>query len=298
MKNYMKLLLASLLVGASLSAAQSSINYRKATIADVNALMEIYDQFDENDAHNLLLFPIEMRQDVLVGNLKKGRIFVATVKEDSDEKIVAFAKAFFVTDDEERKEIMRQEELRINPLLVEKGSTKCLSHGMYIISKSSINDYNQQLKLIEMSPEAHDHYEQIYLYDAPCAYVYVGGMYTIKGYRDQGINTKILRYALNSLQDEIKLHFHNNSNCKYIALLYGQVDANAHQKIQVRPFVDLVIKVCDQMNISLDDQLDVCYASYLSYKPEITMTSTGPQFSFNVEKNRGRGNILLVNIRR
>jgi hypothetical protein len=167
------------------------------------------------------------------------------------------------------------------------------------MSKSVINDYSQKLELVEpMSDEANEHYQQVYLHDAACAYIYVGGMYTVKDYRGRGINTEILREALKSLRNDIARHLENNPACTYIALLYGQVDANAQQKIQVRPFVDLVINVCDQMNISLDDTFNVCYAAYLSYKPEIIMKDGKPQFLLNVEKNKGRGNILLISIRR
>jgi hypothetical protein len=107
MKNFMKLLLVPLFLGASLSAAQKPVDYRIATEDDADALMEIYAQFNEEDAHNLLLFPIEMRRDDLVKNLIKRRIYVATVSEGQREKIVSFAKVYFMTVEADRIDTMR-----------------------------------------------------------------------------------------------------------------------------------------------------------------------------------------------
>lgn len=258
------------------------IQYRVATVDDVTELCNLYDTFTHDDEQRLLVFPKQVRGVILEKTVGKERIFVATDQGN----IVGFVKLFLIDDQKELAEIFSQE-LRL-------GQGDPLIDCSYHISQGHALDFGSPLVACD-SFLVQDEYPLLCATNNSCIYIYYGGAYTCPSHRGQGINTDLIRIALGQLAADCKkIIEYNPTDAKYIALAYGQVEANTHQKGMIRIFADFVQKVT---NICSDEYVQ--HIAYRSYKPVITFNKNTEELEVgpDVAENRGQGNLAVIKLR-
>lgn len=262
----------------------NDIDYRLAKLSDVDVLFEMQDTFTQDDRQRLLVFPKQVRGVILEKSITKKRIYVA-VDQQSD-KIVGFVKLFLIDDQDELAEILN-DELRL-------GKGAPVVDCAYHIDASNVLDFGSKL-VVQDSVLLHDEYPVVCSGgNYSCVYLYYGGAYTIPTYREQGINTKLTMFAFEQLKSDCTRILDLN-RVTYLALGYGQVEANTNQKGIIRLFADFVNNL---HNTDFASEICVHHVAYRAYKPVLVFDKDKNDLVVlpDVEENKGQGNLAVIKL--
>lgn len=249
----------------------------RATAVDIPQLMALYDNFDDEDRRKLVVFPIELREQVLRSSIEKGRVFVT--KSDHGE-ILSFCKAFIIDNGKDFNDIIIGE-LRTNTASM--NSSVFRDNG----TLSAVFKYSADVAVPE--PTLLPHASQlIFAPNDMC--VYFGGAFTMKEYRGAGVNTDLERYALKKIKEQIVNNVVEDGNrIRVVHYLYGVVEDNYHDRetrhmhfARFRTFTELTRNLSIALDCSAAPQdgrdglamLNYEFHAFRAYKPSFYMNGT------------------------
>ncbi len=204
---------------ASFRSSSTDLDFDKcnmrATEADISQIMELYAQFDQDDCKRLLLFPIEVREEFLARAVRMGRIFVT---KNHKGRILAFCKAFIVDDEAELQGIVVRELRALNDsnqMNRPEMNFTFSDDGTLALNFDRDPHFVTSMSLLQVDPS--------------CAYIYFGGAFTLKEYRDLGINFELECFAIKQLSAAVCAKVAASAK-KMIYYLYGAVEDNFHNR--------------------------------------------------------------------
>ena len=267
---------------------ESRYKFELASIDDVDELISIYDEIEgdaarSEDAKKIVIYPREVRRDIILNSLMKRRIFVIRDTENRH-KIISFLKMFLIWNLEELSTILSQE---IKPILAPWSHPFLLRKKTYIIPSRKLDqasfdnifyvvEHPSSLEVAAPSPAAATPYSLSPILgitdeiDEKAAYIYYGGAYTAVGYRGNRFNSLLQQAALKELLPQIISHItsHDGSAVHY---LFGQVDANASSKSPLRAFATFVKALKRGLRQYDNDDIKIYSSEYTSCKPHFYM---------------------------
>lgn len=270
-----KILLISLAVFAvdlSLHILHSEPCYRLAELADVDALLEHYENIEQasQDRQNLVVYPIEVRREVLQDNIGKKRFYVAV--DDESQKVIGFIK-FFKIGEDELLDILCNEVCCIGD------SAQPVDQVLYV---PKVNDL-----LNHSLGSAHNAFAP-YIYHDNQVYFYYGGAYTVPEFRNKLVCSNLLAYGLNDCCNDFK-----NYEKSEIVLVYGQARSASGQKFMIKIFAECMNKIFN----SLATVTGIYHYRFKAFKPELIFADgkiiVVPPIDL---KNHDYGNVVLYQI--
>lgn len=242
-----------------ISSKGNNIVLRVATQDDCKEICDLFDEFTLDDRQKLVVFPQQVRFNILRQKIKQKRFFVATCQS----KIIAFIKMFML-DGSELQDVFQNE--------------LCLLGGKLLKEKQSIINVNNLYgKMLEQELSAFPKFPT----ETQC-FVYYGGAYTVPCFRGQRINTALQRYALTCVSKSFP-----KKNIDQLCLVYGQVEKNKNQTGMLRIAADFVGKTLNKEIVSF--KIKQCFAC----KPDFIMTEMGDMKPVFSEDGKGQGTIAV-----
>lgn len=261
-----------------------SIVFEQASVHDLEGILVLQDNFNEDDAARLVVFPPEVRAGVLKAALEAGKIFVACDAAQEGCPIVGFCKIYLIDDAHELKGILCDELRALTPACV-----VCEPAYAYTseISLSQANNFSAPI-FFEQAPVV------VPTVDDIC--VYYGGAYVLPEYRAQGLSTKLEQFGLEQLAQ--KLRSYNNEG-KGVFYMYGVVSANfyvdgASDRFRVtrhRSFMNFLNSVLGNKLLP-QDSLPISFSVFHSCKPTLIFRDGSLQVAPDAAENRGFGCII------
>lgn len=232
---------------------------------DLPGILALYEKAatNGNDKEKIVIFPSEVREDLLRASLAKKRLFVAKVNDT----VVAFKKNYIVTDPNELQEILTQE-FRFT-------EDKVVSQRNVTADKNSFSGT--------------DFVENIYRFSSKPVYIYTGSDFTAPDRRGEGINTELSSKAL-----ELVL---SNANGDSVNLIFGLTEPNA-ELIAEKGHIDRVPGIAKifashmQRIHKLSDPVKLTHHKTKAYMPHFTLVDGKLTVSSDAESTPGFGNIL------
>lgn len=259
------------------STVYSEIIRRRATLQDVTEILNIQRQFDNDDKNKLLIYPDEKKRDNIVSTINKNKLFVSI--DTRTNNIVNIIKLFVIETRNEFNEILEELGFR--------------SNGTNKTPAEFFNDFNYNVNIedirnvrkIETSLLQDIEIDNFLNFPRNCVYIYYGGAYTLREYRNQGINFHLIKYALNTVISEQAGSHHN----PYMSLLYGQVDANKNNMGMIRAFAEII------MHHNHIDFINLQHLICEAFKPTLIFANSEIQV-IHENNDHGEGNIVFVKI--
>lgn len=247
-----------------------SIELRKATLEDIQAIITLLSAGEANDLRRLILIPESFRGRVIQSEIERGRLFVAVNKKDGS--IVAQRKVFVIEDHDEQHDIL------VNVF-------RCTHHKRELVERGFFNEHHEFI----YGEESHFDPSQKILY------IYVGSAFTHGSHRGKRINESLNAYAYEHLQ-EIIYHKMRTQNYEVVALLYFVTNENHWRTVHLaRPFLNFAHSISSKLGHRSAKKTS--FYAYKSYKPEFTICPRGELLQLPDEHCRpGRGCILLYEL--
>ncbi|MFA5075228.1 MAG: hypothetical protein WC436_03950 [Candidatus Babeliales bacterium] len=255
----------------------SEIQHRKAVITDLEEILKLQNNFSEDDKSKLVVFPKNIRIQILEKNINANKIFVSV---DTDTNKIICTIKLFIVHIEEFFEIL--EELGFRSNNINKNPEEFLNNYNYLINRENILNIIIQENILLQSEELTD---LINNFSNNCLYCYYGGAYTNPNYRNSGLNFNLIKYALNQICPD----FLANNNIVYMSLLFGQVKANANNRGMVKAFASFLIEYKNIFHVNL--QHLICQA----FKPNFIFNETNSKLEV-ISSCSGEGNIVFTKI--
>jgi hypothetical protein len=291
-----------------------SLIYERATVEDADDLMAIYDNFNSDDRHRLLVFPgfdsdgILNQRKALLASLEKRRVFVARLP--SSRQIVAFLKLFVIEDQDELRDILKNELRALQPSTSRDASSvivggeiltecapcdaaSCELDTAFVYDFSRKPDYSSDLPV------------PIFKYKPESTYVYYGGAYTLletcrkgKDYRGLGINFKLEQKALEIISIDIQRNAFINSS-KEIFYVYGVVQANATTTARLRAASIMIRVLLTDLKIKIVEPIRLSSFAFRAFKPSFYQEAPGQPLKIFPDQllNSGFGTLIGYRIR-
>lgn len=220
------------------SSRRTEFTFRVATMGDLPELLKMFAQMNDQDRHNLVTYPGKFMRLMLEKAIRRKSLHIALCGE----RIVSMAKAFIIKS-WERKQILNTE------LLCTGEKAHLLEAGIYtsicsdVIAKTTGKD-RWDLAYKHLSSGARKRNEIALktqqTYDRKrFSIVYYGWAYTVENFRGRRIGSILKDKAFNYLVKELSADAVKGSS--YIALVYGQVEANEGNTAEVRMFMRMVL---------------------------------------------------------
>jgi len=186
-------------VSASSAAVtpQAAIIYRQAQEADKKQLLGLLDIAATQEQDRLVILPEKFRAGALEDQIRKGQIFVAQAAD----KIVGFKKLYVIEDPAKLTEMLAEEICALGPLP----------------SRSHIDPafaYHYTDKGEQAVPSS------LVLNPSRDTAIYTGSDFTLKDYRGQGINSRLVQHALATHQASV-LEAIKRKQSTQLLMLYG-----------------------------------------------------------------------------
>ncbi len=244
------------------------LDYSQACNRDTADIIALYDSeaFSEDDKHKLVVFPKQVRSNILGKAIRQGRLWIA--REKNKGPIVSFLKMYLVEDQEELQGILRDEIRCVNTL--EHKVTPDTVGYYTTASLGVVYKFDEKPEFRSARIKFKWHPKQ--------TYIYFGSTYTVEDYRGVGVSTALERFAMEQIKqsviDDIKLN--NSTQLFYI---YGVVKDNENSLGRVRVFsefshryVKLKLRLVDP---AIDDYFEqattVRFYRYPAFKPVFQM---------------------------
>ena len=132
------------------------------------------------------------------------------------------------------------------------------------------------------------------------AYIYYGGAYTLEEYRHHGIKTRLERYALTQLQEEVRAVV--KAGAHRLFYLYGVVEENFGGSARLRSFLKFVRAVMMLPDLGRveerkvereEEEINLSFYAFNAYKPTFHMVGHELQVKPRVgEEGKGFGCII------
>jgi len=190
-----------LMVVFSINSLYGMCEYRKAQGDDVQGILTLMNSEAVNESNKLVILPKKFRENALIGSIAKGRLFVATKNQD----IVGYKKLFFVTDEDEKNELLHNELRCIG------GTSQCVFTGL-VNETGAFFEHQKPFDALTNKR------------DAVC--IYDGADFTKNSERGLGINRSLTNAALQTILPEVRTYI-DEHDIKSVVLLYGLTCANA-----------------------------------------------------------------------
>jgi hypothetical protein len=274
------------------SPAFAGIFFRQASIEDRELILQLYNNYSEEDLNYLVTFPGEVASDFLKMDLEHKKLFVAV--NDDTQAIVSVVKLFIIKESDISQ--ILNNELRCigperKPVLIENFDSNLVDNRkkffMNNFVSSSSDDAGFELNVNRQS------------------FIYYGGAYTVPEQRGAGIQTQLLQNALEAIQPDLISDLQAFPLKRQLVFVYGQVQANSNSKGMIHVFTSFVKNIvsASDLPIELKERLtlspQVTHQTYLSYKPLFTFNPSNQSLEVSFpEKNIGVGNLVIVSIKR
>jgi hypothetical protein len=183
------------LVFSSTIAAEKSIHFKKAELADGPSILKLINEQAYVDNDKIVVLPKIYREGALEKSIQEKRLYYA--ENNQSNEIVAFKKLFIITSLNEYKEITHHE-------------LRCCGHKKRFVSASC---------------EQHDIPEFLFQNTIP---IYFGGDYTAPDHRSKGVNSQLTHHAFKDIALLVATML-QKQKYEYIGLFYGLTKANAGQ---------------------------------------------------------------------
>lgn len=225
-----------------------AITLRKATLADLQGILDLLAIRNADDLRLLLWIPEPFQSWLLEQELSKERLFVAVNKDDG--AIISLRKAFIVEDHDELHELFEQN------LQCTHAQRELMEHGFFNCN-------------LEFFQRVHAHF----MPNRQMLYVYIASAFTHHKHRNKWINEQLTVYAYAQLREEVrhKIRVHNHTA---IALLYCLVHENSWRTMRlVRQFFPFAQSMSKELGLAPAEKIS--FYSYKAYKPEVTISPAG-----------------------
>jgi len=255
-------------------ATKAGIGFRRACLEDIDKILQLYTQFTEDDKDKLLVFPPHLQKDIIIKNIQKGRLFVALDNESGN--ITSFLKLHIV-DKNEIGTILNEE------LCLGQNSPIVKEHS-YHFAMETVNDFKSQLAHVETPNATLSQTEKELIRGnkaKSCLFLYHGSAYTGGAYRGRGISTQLLQYAFDSFKKSF-------AHKKFLALLYGQVDANTNNVAMIRVFAKCLAESAPSR---AGNGITLQHLISRAFKPEVD--ENGNLEIIHDQKHAGIGNMVI-----
>ncbi|MCF7799769.1 hypothetical protein K9M16_02100 [Candidatus Babeliales bacterium] len=271
------LLLATVLLSIN-NYSYPRIEHKIATIDDITEILELQENFNDDDKSKLVIFPKEIKANILKKNITANKIFVS-IDTDAN-KIINTIKLFIIKTQEDFLEIL--EELGFRSDSINKSPEEFLKNYNYQINRENILNIIEQKNILLQTNELMGLLNN---FSNNCLYCYYGGAYTNPNYRNIGLNFNLIKYALNQVCPDFLVH----NSIFYMSLLFGQVEANKNNRGMVKAFTNFII---EHKNISyVNLQHLICQA----FKPNFVFDETNSELKIT-SFCPGEGNIVFAKI--
>ena len=315
MKKYLfsLFLTALMLVGAVPAYASSSLKYGSSSAvsidperleyrlasgdADIAALLELYDNFTEDDHHCLLVYQAgRLRKKMLAKSILANRIFVACDPEKEGNKIVSFCK-LYMAQGKELKDIVSNEfsagTLGESPESGIFEFTPCLPAFArdYSLDLASINNFSQRLvepsSVIYPSGVSSSHYAGfiedtvdpdigLKLDVSRDICIYLGSAFTVEGYKGHGISSTLERFALSAVSSSPEFNTKRQSG-ESIHYMYGIVSKNFWGSAHFRSFTDFWCRLFGRDAVTASVTMHRAKKPVFEVKEDRAVMSASPQ---------------------
>lgn len=248
------------------ASAPLSIECVRAVPEDIDNLMELYAGFTADDYHKVLVFPPELHRQKVEAAIAAGRFFVAKDPAKEGNNIVAFLKLYLVKEAEEKIAIAGEELSACATPAATTFVPELLVAESYDFTQALADNYAIRPVKKTAVPE--------YSFSSEDVYVYYGGAYTLKEYRNHGVNTTLENAALALLYDEVFEAVFNSSG-HHLYYMYGVVEANFGGFARLRAFSkftrSLLKDLYSDRHIKDDTELELSFNAFRAYKPTFEM---------------------------
>ncbi len=185
--------------------AKNAIEYRLAQMQDIPGMLALIETQAVADSDKIVILPKKFRADSLANAVKSGKMFIAVQPGSAENAscVVAFKKLYCLNAkelDEVLKTELRLKDASVMSAMVDPKSLK--------IDKE--NKADQELQHVLASKTT---------------YIYNGGDLTDAKFRKRGINTQLMRAALNQLEKSVVENIAQNSS-SHVALVFGLAKSN------------------------------------------------------------------------
>lgn len=283
---------------SALSIDPAGLEYRLASgDADITGLLELYDNFTEDDHHCLLVYKAgRLRRKMLAQSILANRIFVACDPEKEGNKIVSFCK-LYMAQGKELKDIISNEfsagTFGASPESGIVEFTPCLPAFTrdYSLDLSSINNFSQ--RLVEPSSVIYPSGVSSSLYagfierlvDEDIALkldvsgdtcIYLGSAFTVEGYKGRGINSTLERFALSAVSSSPEFRASLQSG-RSIHYMYGIVNKNFWGSAHLRSFTDFCCRFFGLDAVTASVTMHRAKKPVFEVKEDRAVITTSPQ---------------------
>jgi hypothetical protein len=277
MKIFVRIMNLIVLCGCmSTIAMEQYLLFHKATQSDVASLLKVINEQAIEDSAKIVILPKKFRQGALESDIAKNRVYCVT-KSESDE-VIAFKKLFIIDDAEEHQKITHDE-------------IRC--HG----EKSNVVDVH----MIYNSGQATSFFPSFNADDSVS--IYFGGDYTVPDYRNQKVNSSLVKYAFEDIKNDV-VKAVQSKKAPNIVLLYGLTTTNSGEGEDensidrtpsiIRAFKPFVKEIAAQTNHSKD--IILYHSRYIAYMPTFDADSTVCKPLPDKHAIQGYGNVLLFQL--
>lgn len=244
--------------------ATSSVFYAQASVDDIPGILLLYEGLDGDDSERLVVYPAEVRAQVLHEAITARRFFVA---RDETGVVVAFCKLYIVP----QKELDDLVSDELGACAYELGASaeefftlspkKPAFAGVYNISPSQIRDFGvkiDSMRLGDVAPYQYRPEEDVY--------IYYGSAYTRPDHRGCGVNTDLEKFAFTSVLETISSLVGKRKFTLFYS--YGVVKSNLKSNARFRSFADFICKILGD-KIADDSRVPIEFRGFSTHKPVI-----------------------------
>jgi hypothetical protein len=237
-----------------------ALSYRLATMDDIGKILRLYEGFDADDMSRVVVFPPEVRPQILENSIRKGRMYVACDSMmDPDHDIVAFIKLFIVEDIPEKTNIVTSE---LRALKSTGDSIEPVDAFFCTLDENFPTNFEAKPEFSSLGlPHKFDKEEML---------IYYGGAYTLPRYRHKGVNMLLEQFALCSIEAEVRSCLARGMVHK-VTYVYGVVKANASGLGRLRSFTALVCLLARELGKYSEDGVSLKIYRFQAFKPTFYM---------------------------
>lgn len=241
----------------AVSTFAGEIVYRKAAPEDLPTILEMTHTFSEEDKQLLVTYPKEIEGAAILGGIRDG-IYLAFDREQDHEKLVSMVKLYVIAEADLDSKLREVGAIGLNKKRELAEVFKLTSSGNKVLQRhellASALDLNAEvesdpLRAFESRIEGHQRKNQLF--------VYYGGAYTDRAYRNQQLHSKLLRYGVRSVFERDVTGLHQ------LVFVYGQVKANSKSKGAIFEFADSLLAQ------GLELEPAVFHLGYFAIKPNL-----------------------------
>lgn len=288
----------------------AKLNYRKATLSDLDEINALFKNASAEDEEKLLILPEPFRTHALRDAIGKGRFFVALHLNTIVSVVKLFVMGTVPDDDADDSEIKKEAEREESRILEDELRCRpgCRQYRIKMFDAGIYTcPYSLFLRQIA-EPKFKSNSRLRFLSKPEQTYVYFGSAFTRFEYRENYINTFLERFGLDQIKYDILKDIvtrHSEQLFYVYGTIAGNVTVNANNETatntqHVRVFADFVqwIKLKLQIPANIDDEdlVQLRFFMFNTHKPAFVTQKVKGEYLLNrladQEENAGFGIVI------